>query len=67
MDLKIVGDDDANAKFTFDENNKVVLESGNLPIEFAGTNLTEGNIGSGASAIVQITYDTVMGEECTAK
>ena len=67
MDFKI--GDDTKAKFTFDENNKAVLEDpDSLPIDFAGTHLTvSGNIVSGASAIVQITYDTVMGGECTAQ
>ncbi len=64
MELKV--GDDTKAEFTFADNTSILNEKYSYPIEFEDADLTiEGKAISGSELVIQFTYDTVTGGECT--
>lgn len=64
MELKV--GDDTKAEFTFANNTSMLTEKYSYPIEFEAANLKiEGDTTTGSGLVIQFTYDTVDGGECT--
>lgn len=67
VNMKLTVDDDTKAEFTFANNTSMLTEKYSYPIEFEATNLkVEGDALVGSGLVIQFTYDTVTGGECTA-
>lgn len=67
VNMKLTVGDDTKAEFTFADNTSVLTEKYSYPIEFEATNLKiEGDALVGSGLVIQFTYDTVTGGECTA-
>ena len=68
VNMKLTVDDDTKAEFTFANNTSILNEKYSYPIEFEATNLkVEGDALVGSGLVVQFTYDTVTGGECTSQ
>ncbi len=66
VNMKLTVDDDTKAEFTFANNTSMLNEKYSYPIEFEATNLkVEGDALVGSGLVIQFTYDTVTGGECT--
>ena len=67
VNMKLTVGDDTKAEFTFANNTSMLTEKYSYPIEFEATNLKiEGDALVGSGLVIQFTYDTVTGGECTA-
>lgn len=68
VNMKLTVDDDTKAEFTFANNTSMLNEKYSYPIEFEATNLkVEGDALVGSGLVIQFTYDTVTGGECTSQ
>ncbi len=68
VNMKLTVGDDTKAEFTFADNTSMLNEKYSYPIEFEATNLkVEGDALVGSGLVIQFTYDTVMGGECTSQ
>ncbi|MYB30059.1 MAG: hypothetical protein F4Y18_03360 [Cenarchaeum sp. SB0663_bin_5] len=68
VNMKLTVDDDTKAEFTFANNTSMLTEKYSYPIEFEATNLkVEGDALVGSGLVIQFTYDTVDGGECTSQ
>jgi predicted nucleic acid-binding Zn-ribbon protein len=68
VNMKLTVGDDTEAEFTFADNTSILNEKYSYPIEFEATNLKiEGDAFVGSGLVIQVTYDTVTGGECTSQ
>ena len=68
VNMKLTVGDDTKAEFTFANNTSILNEKYSYPIEFEATNLkVEGDALVGSGLVIQFTYDTVTGGECTSQ
>ena len=68
VNMKLTVGDDTKAEFTFANNTSILTEKYSYPIEFEATNLKiEGDALVGSGLVIQFTYDTVTGGECTSQ
>lgn len=66
MELKVQGDDDPKAEFTFVDNVSVIADESSLPFEFYGANLLiNGDIIDDASILIEVEYETVETNGCS--
>lgn len=68
VNMKLNVGDDTKAEFTFANNTSMLTEKYSYPIEFEAANLIiAGDAPVGSGLVIQFTYDTVDGGECTSE